>query len=71
MESLTHALLDIDECALEINNCEQLCVNLNGSYSCECSEGYEVSRSRSYVCKGNSFTIGNQFGFFSCLDLLI
>ena len=31
---------DIDECTLNIDDCDQLCVNDNGSYHCECYDGY-------------------------------
>ena len=34
-------LLDIDECALGISHCEQLCSNTDGSYECGCWIGYE------------------------------
>ena len=48
----SHIMSDIDECALEMDQCEQVCVNLNGSYSCECNEGYEVVSGRYYACEG-------------------
>ena len=32
--------VDIDECTLNIDDCDQLCVNDNGSYHCECYDGY-------------------------------
>ena len=31
---------DIDECAVNIDDCDQLCVNDLGSYHCECYTGY-------------------------------
>ena len=34
--------LDIDECKLPENNCEQICANLVGSFRCECNSGYEL-----------------------------
>lgn len=43
-------LLDIDECTLELDSCEQICINLDGSYTCECNEGYDVSRT--FMCEG-------------------
>ena len=33
-------LTDIDECTLNIDDCDQLCVNDIGSYHCECHTGY-------------------------------
>ena len=35
----TCLLIDIDECAGD-HPCEQECVNLNGSYRCDCTSGY-------------------------------
>ena len=32
--------LDVDECTLDIDNYDQLCVNDIGSYHCECYTGY-------------------------------
>ena len=32
--------IDIDECVLNIDNCDQMCVNELGSYRCECYSGY-------------------------------
>ena len=32
--------IDIDECELNINDCDQLCVNDLGSYHCECYTGH-------------------------------
>ena len=33
-------LLDVNECDLNIDDCDQLCVNDFGSYHCECYSGY-------------------------------
>jgi low-density lipoprotein receptor len=40
---------DIDECQ-EPNTCSQLCVNLEGSYKCECEKGFQMDP-RTRVCK--------------------
>ena len=32
--------VDINECATLIDDCEQVCTNKNGSYSCSCNNGY-------------------------------
>ncbi|KAG8130064.1 hypothetical protein E2320_016654 [Naja naja] len=40
---------DIDEC-LNPDACSQVCVNLNGSYKCECKEGYQIDPSTK-ACK--------------------
>ena len=45
-------LLDIDECASEdTNNCGQTCVNTEGSYFCQCDDGYRLE-SDGYTCVG-------------------
>ena len=47
-------LLDFDECVNEMdNNCAQMCQNTNGSYSCECRDGYSLA-SNGYSCYGKS-----------------
>ncbi|KFM28703.1 Vacuolar-sorting receptor 1 [Auxenochlorella protothecoides] len=33
---------DIDECATELHNCEQVCINTPGSFRCECNKGYKL-----------------------------
>lgn len=39
-----HACADIDECALHIDGCDQICVNTQGSYHCACNRGYTLVR---------------------------
>jgi hypothetical protein len=34
---------DIDECELQIHNCQQDCSNTEGSYVCSCRAGYELA----------------------------
>ena len=44
--------LDIDECAKhEDNDCEQLCLNTDGSYVCNCSSGFRLNADES-TCDG-------------------
>jgi hypothetical protein len=35
-------LIDIDECSLNTNNCDNnaICINTNGSFTCDCKNGY-------------------------------
>ena len=33
-------LADVDECTLNIHNCEQICKDTNGSYVCDCLTNY-------------------------------
>ena len=34
---------DIDECATNTSRCSQKCNNTDGSFRCDCDEGYELS----------------------------
>ena len=36
------ALSDLDECASNSTLCTQRCVNTDGSYFCDCNEGYRI-----------------------------
>ena len=54
---MTSIITDINECALELDQCEQVCVNLNGSYTCECSDGYQTVTGRYYACEGVLYSI--------------
>ena len=43
---------DVNECVSPDNNdCEQTCVNTNGSYSCDCTNGY-VLNADGHACDG-------------------
>ncbi|XP_018097646.2 mucin-like protein [Xenopus laevis] len=42
---------DIDECYLNISNCEQICNNIPRGYNCSCREGYTVSETNSSKCE--------------------
>ena len=46
-------IADIDECALGISGCEQVCHNYDGGYSCECYSGY-VLDSDQHNCSGTN-----------------
>ena len=35
--------IDIDECSTNSHECEQICVNTEGSYLCSCREGYSLN----------------------------
>ena len=34
--------MDVDECSSGYSDCDQRCVNTEGSYSCECEEGFRA-----------------------------
>ena len=38
--------LDIDECAANTNVCQQRCVNVDGTYNCDCNYGYRLNSDR-------------------------
>jgi hypothetical protein len=35
--------LDVDECLTDNGNCDQICTNERGSYTCSCDEGYTLN----------------------------
>ena len=37
-----YIISDINECAEGIDNCAQLCIDTDGSYTCSCSLGYNL-----------------------------
>ena len=53
---------DINECA-GINPCQQLCENTDGSYTCSCTEGFNLTASTG-TCTGRSIAIAGKL----CLE---
>ena len=54
-----YACIDIDECAFVIERCQQhTCVNTEGSFYCECNEGYVLDSNGTH-CNGRYLTIYN------------
>lgn len=45
-------VLDIDECAMGVSECDHICRNSIGRYSCECYAGYRLNRDRKTCLKG-------------------
>lgn len=39
-------IIDIDECVSGSHNCEQICMNNNGSFECSCNDGFKLSTDR-------------------------
>ena len=47
-----HTQIDIDECANDtMNNCEQRCINTQGSFLCACGTGYQLNND-GMTCSG-------------------
>lgn len=46
--------VDVNECNVFGNNCSQLCTNFNGTYSCSCRDGFELSDQFSGVCRAKT-----------------
>ena len=46
--------LDIDECAEQLDDCDQNCHNYNGSYSCSCNLGFRLNEDELH-CDGNVY----------------
>lgn len=67
-------LLDVNECLLKDQKCQQLCINTAGSYYCSCNPGYEISNDKfnctdydecqnSNTCQGKCV---NLEGYYRC-----
>lgn len=46
--------LDIDECTMKRHNCERYCINVPGSFRCDCGHGYSLDRD-GHTCKAEGF----------------
>ena len=62
----TKCTVDIDECALGINGCNQICTNTIGSYVCSCYIGYQISSNRR-TCMGKK-TYHLCYSLLSCCN---
>lgn len=45
-------ITDIDECQEGTHLCSQTCTNTNGSYMCQCQEGFRLGGSNGADCNG-------------------
>ena len=52
--SLYFCHTDINECSLGTHNCEQLCTNTPGSFTCSCRSGYTLNSDRR-TCRASEF----------------
>ena len=57
--------LDLDECGARSHDCQQVCVNTEGSFRCECHSGFMLNRDRK-SCQGIV-----TLHFFECLHFSI
>ena len=53
--SIHSSISDNDECLRFNGDCSQLCVNIPGSYRCDCREGYTLSKNAS-TCTDKKIT---------------
>lgn len=44
-------IIDINECIEGFSTCSQICTNTNGSYTCNCMNGYTLN-SDDHLCTG-------------------
>lgn len=51
------SVLDVDECALNISDCQQGCRNTIGGYECFCFDSYKVVASNPSECEGKSCNV--------------
>jgi hypothetical protein len=47
-----YSCIDVDECASSIADCSQNCVNVVGSFNCECEFGYNLEDDRKTCIEG-------------------
>ena len=48
-------IIDIDECAMDVNICEHNCTNIAGAYYCSCLDGYTADQNE-INCTGIIYT---------------
>ena len=59
---IVYPLSDIDECLERTDNCDHVCNNTVGSYTCECNSGYILqSDGHSCACGGQFTTASGSF----------
>ena len=50
-------LLDLDECAMNVDGCQQNCINYPGGFNCTCFSGYRQRRTNVDSCEGDKIVI--------------
>ena len=69
-----YCIPDIDECISTLHDCQDTCVNTEGSYMCECSEIGTQLASNQRSCIGLLFIhdiLLFQIIYFFCLSILL
>lgn len=62
-------LLDIDECAEDNGGCDQLCLNFDGSYMCDCDFGYLMEANDTCVDEDECADDNGGCQQVSCVDV--
>ena len=60
--------IDVDECQTFGHNCSQICTNMNGTYSCSCRDGFELSDQFSGVCRAVKGTFSSIWSIMGSSD---
>lgn len=45
MDSDNHTCIDLNECE-DLHDCQQICINVEGSYDCACRNGYMLAKDK-------------------------
>lgn len=43
--------MDVNECLIDLNRCQQVCMNTDGSFRCECESGFRLNSDQN-TCAG-------------------
>jgi hypothetical protein len=43
--------MDINECSADLNRCQQICENMEGSFRCQCDAGFQLNSDQT-TCAG-------------------
>ena len=54
-------VIDINECVDNNGGCSQICSNTDGSFECECYNGYDFIENSTTDCKGTLKNFNNNF----------
>lgn len=56
-------LSDFDECLID-GSCDQLCINKEGTFDCQCVPGYKKSGHKCTAVNGMYISLANSIFFF-------